>query len=88
MKAIKNAPPFWCFYGIFLYFGGFFVLEPFGLFNLLKTILSFQQTEETERQEKAEETPPPPQVETPTETQKENAYLRFLEAHEKRKRGK
>jgi len=61
-------------------------LEPFGLLNLLKTLLPNEPTkppEEEEPQANAEQ--PSPQEQEPKQT--ENACAAFLEAHERR-RGK
>ena len=60
-------------------------MESFGLFNLLKSMLSFEQKEEEKPQEKEVETPSPATQETQKATE-ENAYLRFVEAHEQRKK--
>jgi hypothetical protein len=73
---------------IFLYFGGFFTLEPFGLLNLLKSLLSneqFSPAKEEEKQAEKEQTAP---QKTPDEKPKTNACTAFLEAHERRKRKK
>jgi hypothetical protein len=59
-------------------------LEPFGLLNFLKTLLP--PTEEAPQHPAPEEEkePYPP----PVEEEKENAYLRFIEQHDKRAKRK
>ena len=59
-------------------------MEPFGLLNFLKTLLPATDTEEQPTPPPQEENPPPP----PKEEEKENAYLSFLEAHERRAKRK
>ena len=66
-------------------FGGFFILEPFGLLNFLKTLLPTTQEEGQPVPEKEEEKLPSP---PPEKEEKENAYLHFLEEHERRARRK
>ena len=84
IKAIKNAELFTVFPLYFKDFGGFFILEPFGLLNFLKTILPPTNEEEKKEPPPKEEAPPSP----PAEKEKQNAYLLFLEAHEKRAKRK
>nr|MBR6777983.1 hypothetical protein [Clostridia bacterium] len=55
-------------------------MEPFGLLNLLKTLLPSTQDGESSPPPDLEENAPPP---TPTQ-EKENACASFLAAHEKR----
>ena len=85
IKAIKNAELFRCFSVNFKDFGGFFILEPFGLLNFLKTLLPpiAEELQPTVKKEETD-TPPPPAV----EEKKENAYLLFVEAHDKRAKRK
>jgi hypothetical protein len=85
IKAIKNAELFRCFSVNFKDFGGFFILEPFGLLNFLKTLLPSEEKGEQNTPVVKEETPPAP---SPSEEEKENAYLHFIEAHERRAKRK
>lgn len=60
-------------------------MEPFGLLNLLKSLLPDGNAEEPSAPPKDEEKEPAP---PPVQTRKENACLDFLEAHEKRAKRK
>ena len=62
-------------------------MEPFGVLNLIRSLLETNQ--------KTEEAPPPstekadpadPTPEEPLQAQAQNSYLRFAEAHEERAR--
>ena len=60
-------------------------MEPFGLLNFLKTLLPPIEEEQKNTPTNKEETSPsPPQ----NEEEKENAYVLFLEAHERRAKRK
>ena len=70
-----------------LVFGGFFILEPFGLFSFLQSLLSSPTNPDASTppqtplpEEKKEENLPNIKV----EMEKKNACAAFLEAHEKR----
>ena len=60
-------------------------MEPFGLLNFLKTILPTAEEEGKPTPKKEEESVPSP---PPMEDKKENAYLSFIEAHERRAKRK
>ena len=60
-------------------------MEPFGLLNFLKTILPVAEEEVNPAPKKEEErAPSPPTI----EEEKENAYLSFIAAHERRAKRK
>lgn len=60
-------------------------MEPFGLLNFLKTILPPVEEGVKATPEKKEESAPAPPV---VKDEKENAYLSFIEAHERRAKRK
>ena len=60
-------------------------MEPFGLLNFLKTILPAAEEEVTTAPKKEEESAPSPPA---VEDEKENAYLSFVAAHERRAKRK
>jgi hypothetical protein len=60
-------------------------MEPFGLLNFLKTLLPTEVTPSQPTPENKEETTA---KKNPLEEEKENAYLLFIEAHEKRAKRK
>ena len=56
-------------------------MEPFGLLNLLKTLIPNEETPPPSQPPESEPLPPPQPIE---QEEKPNACLGFLEAHEKR----
>ena len=60
-------------------------MEPFGLLNFLKTLLP-----DTPSEEPSSSPPPTEEIQNPppVEEEKQNAYLLFLEAHERRAKRK
>ena len=60
-------------------------MEPFGLLNFLKTLLPTDFDEVKINPENKEETPP---SSLEPQEKKENAYLHFIEAHDKRAKRK
>ena len=60
-------------------------MEPFGLLNFLKTILPPIEEEVKPTPKKEEESAPSSPA---VEGEKENAYLSFIEAHERRAKRK
>jgi hypothetical protein len=68
---------------IFLYFGGFFVLEPFGLFHLLKSLTDTLSQNQEPPPAEPEPAPPSAEPEPPTKEQ-DNACVEFLAMHEAR----
>ena len=60
-------------------------MEPFGLLNFLKTILPAAEEEVKSAPKKEEESAPSPPA---VEDEKENAYLSFVAAHERRAKRK
>lgn len=60
-------------------------MEPFGLLNFLKTLLPPVEEEANPSAKKEEESAPSPPA---VEGEKENAYLSFIEAHERRAKRK
>ena len=60
-------------------------MEPFGLLNFLKTLLPPIEEEQKNTPANKEEIPSSP---PPDKEEKENAYVLFLEAHERRAKRK
>ena len=60
-------------------------MEPFGLLNFLKTLIPTTEEEVQSPQKKEDFTAPSP---AKTEEKKENAYLHFIEAHDRRAKRK
>ena len=60
-------------------------MEPFGLLNFLKTLLPADIEGDKPTPENKEEAPSPPPA---PQEEKENAYLHFIEAHDKRAKRK
>ena len=59
-------------------------MDPFGLLNFLKTLLPPAEEPTMPSPSIEEKEPSPP----PVEEEKENAYLRFIEQHDKRAKRK
>ena len=60
-------------------------MEPFGLLNFLKTLLPADFDGMKSTPDNKEEAPPTPPI---VQEEKENAYLHFIETHEKRAKRK
>ncbi len=63
-------------------------MEPFGLLNLLKTLLPAEPMETPKREEMPTDKEEPTAEKAKDLEEKENACAAFLEAHERRKRKK
>lgn len=62
------------------------MMEPFGLFQFLQSLLKTPPAQEAQEEKNVPETPKEPPAETPTQVNNE-VYLQFISNHEKRRQG-